>query len=247
MTIENRIARLHAEYQLFSSEDFKRERGNILKELSADKPNFGYLSSFYENYGAFFGNEKDIHANTNVSRSRDLPFLGESAIMNQKVKFIFYFEGSLSDEDKLSITVLVHLWLTNEESIVNNYFPEWWRRTNYNFVKDKLNISKEVIQNSFVTDAVRFTIEDKKEDNEKITYKSDDEKNSELISKEIELLNPQLVICIGWKAKDLVGMKYREQNTKFHFVPFPSFQYKKRVEKHNDMYEALEGIFTNFH
>lgn len=240
MTLEESISTLHSQFQLFSSHDFDGDL-SILKVLST-LPEFAYLVEFYQVYKDYFGVEKNNQINSKYSKNRDLPFIGKSALEKQEVKFIFYFEGSLSKEEKLSITVLSHLWQTNNDNIINMFCGEekwrqekWWHVNNYNFVKNTLNISNEVTQNSFITDSVRFS---------DMNGNSDDEKNKSLIIQEILLLKPKLVICVGTKARDLVGMKYYNQDTKFHFVPFPSFQYRSKVEGYKSMYKELNSILN---
>ncbi|GGD68468.1 hypothetical protein GCM10011514_35720 [Emticicia aquatilis] len=236
MTLEESISNLHSQFQLFSSQDFDKDL-SILKVLST-LPEYAYLFEFYKVYKDYFGIIKDTQAVSRYSTNRDLPFIGKNALEKQEVKFIFYFEGSLAEEAKLSITVLSHLWLTTEEDIINKFCGKgkWWYENNYRFIKDNLNISNEVIQNSYITDSVRFS--DK-------NGKSDDEKNRKFIKQEILLLKPKLVICVGTKAKDLVGMKYYDQNTKFHYVPFPSFQFKSKVEGYKSKYEELNSVLIS--
>ncbi len=129
----------------------------------------------------------------------------------------------MASEDKLSITVLAHLWLTNDKEIINKFIGKdrWWTLSNYNNVKTKLNISENHINKSYITDAKRF------KNNAKCT---------DLIRSEINILKPKLVISVGNTAKNLVGMNYYDLPTKFHFVKFPKY--------HNDMtiYEELNKI-----
>lgn len=145
--------------------------------------------------------------------------------MKGEADFIFYFEGSLANTNKLSITVLAHLWLTEDEAIINKFIgkDKWWTLSNYQNIKTKLKILETHVHKSYITDAKRF---------------KNNDKCSELIISEINLLKPKFVISIGHTAKNLVGMNYYDLPTKFHFVKFPKY--------HNDMsiYKDLNSIMN---
>ena len=211
---------LHNKYKLFSTDDFNIvPEKNIINILS----DFPWLQEYYEYYQTQFDNTIPNNPNQKEARSKDLPFLGKEVLASGKADFIILFEGSLSEGDRLSISVLCHLWLTEEESIINKYCGKgkWWTHNNYLNVKNRLNINNEIINRSYITDAIRF---------------GNKEDNKNLIWEEIELFKPKLVICIGNKAKDLVGMRHHDLPTKFHYVKFPKY--------HNDdtMYEELNKI-----
>lgn len=240
MTTE--LAMLHAEFNLFSQEDFTN-RENIIKTLKKYPQNFEKLIGFYDNYSQFFRAERSQLPSKKCANNRDLPFIGDSAIEFQKVEFVFYFEGSKQDNKeqnnkKIGLTVLANLWLTENKELLNDFLEKekWWKTKNYEYIKKTLNIEPEIIKHSYITDAVRF----------------DDEKsNKALIEKEIMLLRPKLVICIGNAAKELVGMKYYEQDTKFHAIPFPSLRFKEKVagKKHeflklNDILKRLQPLLS---
>lgn len=220
MGITSSLAKLHSRFCLFSKNDLYKEEGNIIDRVKQfDK--YSYLSNFYENYKADFSNDVTYSINSKVARTRDLPFIGENVINKQKAEFIFYFEGSLSEINKLSITVLSHLWLTNDQNIIKAFCGKnlWWTHANFSNIKNRLNLSEKVISNSYITDSIRFN-------------KNDSEKNKELAYEEILLLNPQVVICVGTKARDTIGMRYLPQNTKFHFVKYPKYHCENEIYTH---------------
>lgn len=220
MDITTNLANLHARYGLFSKNDFEKKEGNILVRLKQFNE-FSYLSNFYNEYIACFTNNTTHSNNTKESIKKDLPFIGEKVIKKQKAEFIFYFEGSLAKEEKLSITVLSHLWLINDQNIINAFCGKelWWTHANFNNIKNRLNLSPKVVSNSYITDAIRFGKEQSK-------------KNRELAFEEISLLNPQVVICVGTKARDTIGMRYLSQETKFHFIKFPKYHNENEIYNH---------------
>lgn len=67
-------------------------------------------------------------------------------------------------------------------------------------------------------------------------------KNRELIYKEIELLKPEIVVCVGKAAQSIVGMKYLEQNTKFHSVRFP--KYTNEEQAYEELFQILTKVLS---
>lgn len=227
MNITTNLANLHARHGIFSKDDFDKKEGNILIKMKQFNE-FSYLSNFYDEYIACFTNNT-THSNiAKESIKNDLPFIGEKVIKKQKAEFIFYFEGSLAKEEKLSITVLSHLWLINDQNIINAFCGKelWWTHANFNNIKNRLNLSQKVIVNSYITDAIRFG-------------KNQNVKNRELAYEEILLLNPQVVICVGTKARDTISMRYLSQDTKFHFIKFPKYH------NENEIYYQLNEILNS--
>ncbi|MCF8317090.1 MAG: hypothetical protein K9I71_13245 [Ignavibacteriales bacterium] len=216
MNFSKELGILHNKYGLFSRASFSvKYEKNIINFLE----DFPYLKSFYEEYQKEFTSNQKEQIDSKEARSTDLPFLGIDVITKGEADFIFYFEGSLASTDKLSITVLAHLWLTNDKRIIDKFIGKnkWWTFSNYRNVKSKLNVQVSHTLKSYIADAKRF---------------KDNDKCSDLIHDEINLLKPKLVISIGNTAKNLVGMNYYELPTKFHFVKFPKY--------HNDL-----KIYTN--
>jgi len=137
---------------------------------------------------------------------------------------MFYFEGSRQDKNKISITVLSHLWLTDDETIIDKFCGEnkWWTKANFLNIKNRLAVDKKIIERSYITDAIRF---------------DSDDKNKEIIKKEIDFFKPKLVVCIGNKARDLVGMRFYDFPVQFHYVKFPKYH------SNNNIYLELNEIF----
>lgn len=222
VNFSKKLGFLHNQYGLFSRDSFSvKYEKNIINFLE----DFPYLKSFYEEYQKEFTSNQKEHIDSKVARSTDLPFIGIDVIKKGEADFIFYFEGSLASTDKLSITVLAHLWLANDEKIINKFIGQnkWWTLANYQNVKSKLKISESHINKSYITDAKRF---------------NNNDKCSDLIRSEINILKPKLVISVGNTAKNLVGMNYYDLPTKFHYVKFPKY--------HNDMkiYTELNSIMN---
>lgn len=217
-----KLGQLHNKYNLFSIQNFKvNPQKNIINILD----DFIYLKEFYKKYILEFSNNSNDKLKTTNARSVDLPFVGENVLRTGKAKFIFYFEGSLGPIDNISITVLSHLWLTKDKNIIKKFVGKgkWWTPGNYKNVKDKLDIPIKHLANSYIADAKRL---------------NSVEKCSNLIEEEIKLLRPKLVVAIGNTAKKLVGMKFYDLPTKFHFVKFPKY--------HNDLqiYKELNMILN---
>ncbi len=156
MLLPEKLAQLHSDYGVYSYKALQSDKGNILttlKEFSV----FNYLSSFYKGYIEFYAQSEVILTNDERARSKDLFFIGNEVVKTNQAKLFFVFEGSLSDSEKLSITVLAHLWLQNQDDIIDKFCGKhnWWTKPNYKDVKDKLKIIPEFAQNAYVTDAIR--------------------------------------------------------------------------------------------
>lgn len=224
MLLPEKLAELHSHYGVYSYNGLCSDNGNILATLK-EFSTYNYLSSFYNEYIQSYTQIKAILTDDKRARSKDLFYIGNEVIKTNQAKLFFVFEGSLSDSEKLSITVLAHLWLQNQDDIIDRFCGKynWWTKPNYLGVKNKLKIIPEFAQNAYVTDAIRV---------------ENEHKNRELIYKEIELLKPEIVVCVGKAAQSIVGMKYLEQDTKFHSVRFPKYTNEKQE------YEELSLILT---
>jgi len=221
----NGLCIIHNNYELFSQNDFRnvQKENNIIESLD----DFSYLRIFYENYIAQFDNNSTRKITRPEAINIDLPFIGEKAIYNDSVDFMFYFEGSQQDKKKISITVLSHLWLTDDESIIDKFCGKnkWWTKANYLNIKNRLAIDNRIIERSYISDAVRF---------------DNDEKNMNLIHDEIKFFKPKLVVCIGTKARDIVGMRFYDFPVQFHYVKFPKYHSDNKIYK--DLNEILEKL-----
>lgn len=71
--------------------------------------------------------------------------------------------------------------------------------------------------------------------------KQDRPQNREVLRREVEQLDPELVVLVGKTAADTVGGKaQRERGDLYIKVPFPTKRRsRKDVEKANQKYEAL--------
>ncbi|MDI6832692.1 MAG: hypothetical protein QMD02_02440 [Bacteroidales bacterium] len=215
------LGAIHNESDLFSKTVFDqvKKENNIIEYLD----DFPYLRIFYNKYIEQFDENNPNKIDRAEAINIDLPFIGEKAIYNEQIDFMFYFEGSRQDKDKISITLLSHLWLTEDDAIINKFLgkTKWWTKANFFNIKNRLDIDSEILERSYISDSVRF---------------EKDETNMKLIREEIKLFKPKLVVCVGTKARDLVGMRYYDFPTKFHYVRFPKYH------KDNYIYEELNEI-----
>jgi hypothetical protein len=222
--LANIIGEIHNRYNLFSSVDFKDKNGdNIITALDE----FSYLQRFYEFYAAQFDNNSPNEIDRKEARNRDLPFVGAKVIEYAKVDFIFYFMGSLQTEKKLSITVLAHLWTVDEDDIIDKFCGEdkWWLKHLFKNLKDSLAIEKNVIERSYIADAVRF---------------KSNKLNKKLIFEEINFFRPKIVVCVGSVTKDLVKTTRYDFPVRFHHVAFPKYGHGN-----SEMYNELNQILKN--
>lgn len=231
MSIAQKLALLHSSYRVYPSESLQPKPGNILTELQK-YPAFDYLTTFYNEYCNNYPPVVATAMNDKRARSRDLFFIGEETIKAEASKFFFVFEGALSDTQNLSITVLSHLWLLqNDDPIIKEFCDKWWRLSDYRNIKDKLKICKDFANDSYIVDALRLDDSDnsvKRKINQKLIYE------------EIHILKPKLVICVGKTAQDIVGMKYLDQDTKFHSVRFP--KYHSEVDGYEELSKIMERL-----
>jgi hypothetical protein len=228
MNITKHLSELHT--GLYDSSFFEDNKQESI--IGIVKEDFQYLYDFYMDYSKGLSNSIVLTPDNSLARNTDLPFIGENVLKNNKAKFFFVFEGSRQIKDKLSITVLSHLWLKNDDTIKNKYFEKdkWWTKINYQKFYERFstidNLSM-VASHSYITDAVRY---------------DDDKASIQLIEEEIKLLKPDLVVCVGSKARYIVGMKYYD-NTKFHHVPFPVNWNKQKLDEY---YKELNSIISKF-
>lgn len=261
--LAHELASLHYKFGIYDSipkfdELRNHENCNILnfcKEFESLKFFNKFFDNYFKHYDSLpsrFTSEIRNSINTKQARGVDFPFIGENVITTGKAKFMFVFEGSLSnnsedskkDNAKLSITVLSNFWHLEDRDEIKALFKKqkdskvnFWNESNFLKVKSQLHLNQDIVKNCFVTDAVRIAEEDDK-------TKIDIEKNRDLIWKEIGLIEPSLVICVGGKAKEIVGMQYSDLDTKFHHIPFPT--YRKSAKKNIDdkvLYDKLPEIY----
>lgn len=65
-------------------------------------------------------------------------------------------------------------------------------------------------------------------------------KNRNLICEEIKLFKPKLVVCVGTKARNLVGIRYYDFPVQFHYVRFPKYHNDNNIYK--ELNEILEKL-----
>jgi uracil-DNA glycosylase len=139
------------------------------------------------------------------------------------------------------------LWGFDGEKVKDEFINKWWdgRKKNYDRIYSKLNITKDIALNAYVTDAKR--VANKNIDDGNGVNKKRPRINRDLVHNEIELLRPKMVICIGNTAKNVVGKKFvlkNEGGIRFYYVPFPNNyfskeQWKNADEKYAGLNEAL--------
>ena len=251
------LALIHSKFSIYSQKDIKNKaiEFNIIELVkSYNNPKLLYLTDYYkvyeENYYPAQPFDND-YSNIKEARRADLPFIGMEMLSQKKAKFMFIFEGSLAN-NKLSMTVFSHLWILakDEERNLNSkensnggwYWPSYYK------VKEKLGITKQIADNSYVTDAIRIG----NQKGERV--RKNNKKNHELLIEEINLLRPELIICIGAKARKIIGMDLKNTNVKCIHVPFPKYLVRESTDKkkydqneaeYNKLREAIIKTFEN--
>ncbi len=156
MNIIEKLAEIHSKWNLHVAPIMKDM--SILKEVD-NIEDLKYLSSLYSSY--LYNTSKGISPeqnilNSNVAKNADLFFIGKDAFKTEKIKFMFIFEGSLQPPLRLSITALSCLWILDDSETVKNLAANYWNYSKYKFVKESLNLTKDVASESYVVDSVRI-------------------------------------------------------------------------------------------
>jgi hypothetical protein len=232
------LAQCHAEFGIYDEGMFNAsDSHNIVHHISSI-PDLAYLRKFYLDYQRKYIDrwksrvvQPRVNRSTNVSRNVDLPFIGEAVIKSGSAKYMFVFEGSLSQSNRLSITVLSCLWPIANFQPIQSIFQMFWSSP-YFYIVECLGITPSIARNSYVVDAVRIGTENGRQDRQK---------NRELLKREIELLNPEIVILVGGTAADTIGNKTQRENESLYFkAPFPTKRRSKQdIEKAKGKYEEL--------
>lgn len=227
------IAKLHADYSLVPLELFDVPTHlNIIARITEIKE-LRFLQKFYQDYEVEYKKAEigPVHPLAGVARSVDLPFIGECAVKSGKAKYLFVFEGALSPSERLSNTVLSCLWPLEGFRQVQGIFSTFWPTTYFNIV-ECLGISVAVSRKSYVVDGVRIG---------NPNGKPDIGQNRGLLIREIELLDPTLVILVGGEAARIVGNATIDANPGLYFrVPFPSNRRSlARVEADEARFKSL--------
>lgn len=232
------IASLHAEYNLLPLRLFDVPAElNIIARIS-DIKELEYLHRFYENYETEYRKAEvgPVQPLLGVARSVDLPFVGECVLRSSKARYLFVFEGALSPPARLSNTVLSCLWPLEGFRQVQGIFGTFWPTTYFNIVEN-LGISVEIARRSYVVDGVRIG---------NPNGNPDIRLNRDLLAKEVELLDPKLVILVGRKAASIVGNAAIEADPERYFrVPFPSNRRaRSRVEADKPKFKELRDLLS---
>jgi len=244
MNLPKILAQIHAEFGIYDSETFNVSTSrNIIYRISSI-PELANLHQFYVDYQREYLTELQRRPNqhftskvTNVSKSVDLPFIGDAIIETGQAKYLFVFEGSLSPSEYLTVTVHSCLWPLDQHAIplgIQSIFGK--HRHLYDYRNKCLGINPSIARHSYVTDAVRIG---------KPNGQPDHPQNRQLLKREIEQLNPELVVLVGGTAAGTIGDE-AESNTLYFKVPFPTKRRSKSdVEKANEKYEELRGRLSH--
>lgn len=228
------IAKLHAFYNVVPLALFDVPANLNIVARIAEIKELGYLREFYEAYEAEYRKAEigEVQPLEGVARSVDLPFVGECTVNSGKAKYIFVFEGALSPPERLSNTVLSCLWPLEGFRQVQSIFSTFWPTTFFNIV-ECLGISVDIARKSYAVDGVRIGNPD---------GNPDIAKNRALLYKEIELLDPTLVILVGRVAANIVGRAALTAKPELYFqVPFPSNRRSRaRAKADIPRFEALQ-------
>lgn len=231
------LAGLHAEFGLYDPAMFAVEKENNIIERLSEIAELDYLQQFYNDYESHyieaFRTRSDPTPSlrlTRVSRSVDLPYIGEIANRNHRAKVMMVFEGSLSDQKRLSVTVLACLWPITPAKPIHQIFTTFWP-SRYDDLVRYLCVSAQVAREVYVVDAVRIG-------NDK--GKSDLKKNRLLLEREIELVNPELIVLVGNMSDHIAKNAQKVNRRTFVKVPYPAkWRKKEKVASDDEKYETL--------
>lgn len=215
----HQLAKLHTTYDIYlESQMIGEVRKNIIEDIE-EFEELRYLSYFYYEYFEEYLCEKNggrleynYFKGDFRSRSLNLPYLGRNTITEEKVSHFFIFRGSLQEKDQLSMTALSCFWLFNEEDLIDHLYEKYdaaWRY--YHPFVQKIGITKEIIENSYVTDLYR--VSDSKGRVDLLRCK-------QLLGEEIQLLQPEVIVLVGSEARNAFQQEIQSQPDKFLFVPY---------------------------
>jgi len=238
------LAQIHAEFGIYDSETFNVSTSqNIIHRISSI-PKLANLYQFYTDYQREYLTELQrrpaqyfTQKVTNVSKSVDLPFVGDAVIETGQAKYLFVFEGSLSPAEYLTVTLHSCFWPLDQDTIPTSIHSFMGRGKHlYRYRYECLSINPSIAKHSYVTDAVRIG---------KTNGKPDFPQNRLLLKREIEQLKPELVVLVGGTAAGTIGDE-AESSTLYFKVPFPTKRRSKPdVEKANGKYEELRSRLSH--
>jgi hypothetical protein len=235
------LAQIHADFGIYDTAIFNlASSNNIVRQISSIQE-LAYLHNFYLDYQREYANHLQNRPSqhsglrcTNVSRSNDLPFIGDAVIETGQAKYFFVFEGLLSQPNYLSNTVLSCCWLLHQAVIPRTLFDSFWKRRRhaYDYIYQCLGINADIARHSYVMDAVRIGTE---------AGKQDRSQNRRLLEREIQQLDPELVVLVGKTAADTLGNNSSDRL--YRTVPFPTKRRSKEdIEKANEKYAGLRAM-----
>lgn len=215
----HQLAKLHNTYSIYlESQMIGEVQENIIRDIE-EFEDLRYLSYFYYQYFEEYLYRKNggklvyNHFKGDFrSRSLNLPFLGPNTITEEKVSHFFIFRGSLQEKDQLSMTALSCFWMFDEADLVDHLYAKYdaaWRY--YHPFVQKIGITKDIIENSYITDLYR--VSDSK-------GRVDLQRCKQLLVEEIQLLNPEVIVLVGTEARKAFKQEMHSQPEKFLSVPY---------------------------
>jgi hypothetical protein len=203
------LGRLHAEFRIFPTALFDaKDPKNIIRRLS-EIGELGYLCQFYADYESEYrrAGVGEVEPLASGARSADLPYIGEKALESGQARFMFVFQGSLGEPNQLSTTVLSCLWPVESFGPIQRLFCTFWPTTYFNIVRG-LGMTVEIAEKAYVVDAVRTP---------------EKENNRKLLRREIDLLQPELIVLVGGEAERTIGSAALDAEPDRYFrVNFPN-------------------------
>jgi hypothetical protein len=243
--MQSQLAQLHAEFGIYKKDAFSLpDSQNIISRISSI-PEIEYLHRFYSEYQKGFkaqfqkrSKKRIATKSTSTSRSNELPFVGESVIQSGHAKYMFVFQGSLQEQQFLSVTVLSCLWPLGDSYVQNDIFQVFWpgRKNIYEHIVKSLGITPAIANCAYVVNALRIETEDKL---------SDLHQNRDLLEREITLLDPELVVLLGGAASRTMGHNaHKERKALYRSVPFPTtFDSERNIRIANYHYKKLRKLW----
>jgi len=244
--MQNQLAQLHAEFGIYPKDVFGLpDSQNIISRLSSI-PELQYLHHFYLDYQQTYkaqspkrSNKRSVVKSTSLSRSYELPFVGQSVVQSGHAKYMFVFQGSLQKQEFLSVTVLSCLWPLGSSYLQNDIFDVFWpgRKNIYEHIVKSLGITQAVAKCAYVVNALRIETEDK------ILALH---QNRDLLQREIALLDPELVVLLGGAASKTIGHNAKKEDKGFYrVVPFPTmFDSERNIVTANYHYKKLRKLWA---
>jgi len=223
--LATQLGDIHARYRIFDKESFELPVAlNIIHKVAGIEE-LQYLVKFWKSYGNSFTNVGRAPNVTSVSKSIDLPYIGENVLATGRAKYLFVFEGGTSEPTRLSCTMLACLWPLNQEHASTRYghlFDTFWARqgrARYSYSHAKFGINHQIAKNAYAIDSVRISNGNRNPD--WII-------NGNILRDEIALLNPDLVVLAGGKAHRAFAES--KVTNRAERVPYPIWTHERAGE-----------------